>query len=86
MSKFIQTSEARFQATEMLLRNQEALIHNLKNQIGKLTSLMSGRQQGSLSGNTKLNPREHAKVISLGGSKELRRGKFDNLAREDYNL
>ena len=78
MSKFIQTSKARFQATETSLRNQEASIHNLENQIGQLANLISGRQQVSLPGNIKLNPREHVKVISLGGVKELRKGEFDN--------
>ena len=72
--------------SETSLRNQEALIHNLENQIGQLANLISGRQQGSLPGNTELNLQEHAKVISLGGGKELRGGEFSNLAKEHYNL
>ena len=83
MSKFIQTFEARFQATETSL--QEAPIHNLENHISQLANLISRRQQ-SLPSNTKFNLREHVKVVTLKGGKEMRGGKFDSLAREEYNL
>ena len=72
MAKFIQTSESRFQATETSLRNQEASIHNLENQIGQLAKLVSERQQGSLPSNTEKNPKEQIKAVTLRSGKELR--------------
>ena len=86
MSKFIQTSKVRFQATKTSLRNQETSIHNLENQIGQLVNLISRRQQGSLPGNTELNPKKLMKAMSLKGGKEMRGREFSNLVREDYNL
>ena len=82
MSKFIQTSKARFQVAKTSLRNQEALIHNLEDQIGQMANLISGRQKGSLLSNIKLNPTKHVKAVALRGGKELRGDKFDSLVRE----
>ena len=70
-TKFINTSEARFQATVVALRNNEASIHNLKNQIGQLANLVFERPLGTLPSNTETNPREQVKAITLRGRKEL---------------
>ena len=58
----------------------------MENQIGQLANLISKRQQRSLLGNTELNQREHIKVVSLKGGKEMKGGEFNSLAREEYNL
>src|SRR5262249_34728926 len=59
MSKFISTSEARFQ-------NQEASIKNLETQIGQLAKMMFERVQGTLPSNTEPNPRGQVNAIFLG--------------------
>ena len=82
MEKFIQTLEAQLQATKTSLRNEEASIHKLKNQICQLTNLVLGRQQGNLPKNIELNPKEHVKVVAPRDEKELRGGEFENLAQE----
>src|SRR5215471_9897090 len=56
MSKFISTSEARFQ-------NQEASIKNLETQVGQLAKMMSERAQGTLPSNTEPNPRGQLNAI-----------------------
>ncbi|KAG9450380.1 hypothetical protein H6P81_010345 [Aristolochia fimbriata] len=50
--------EARFQ-------NQEASIRNLEIQMGQLANAISGRNQGTLPSNSKTNPREQIKAITL---------------------
>ena len=53
------------------MRNQEASIHNLENQISQLANLIFGRQQGSPSRNTELNLKEQVKVVTLRNGKQL---------------
>ena len=71
MTKFISTSETRFQHTETALRNQKASIHNLENQIGHISKMLSERPQGSLPSNTEPNPREQVKAVTLRSGKTL---------------
>ncbi|XP_027342241.1 uncharacterized protein LOC113855018 [Abrus precatorius] len=71
MTKFIQTSESRFQSTETALRNQQASIHNLENQLGQIFRLLSERPQGSLPSNTETNPKEQVKAVTLRSDKTL---------------
>ena len=51
------------------MRNQEASIHNLENQIDQLAKLVSKRQQGTLHSNTETNPREHVEAVTLRSGK-----------------
>ena len=64
MTKFISTSETRFQ-------NHEASIRNLETQMGQLVKIVSERPQGALPSNTEQNPREHVKAITLQSGKEI---------------
>src|SRR5262249_50815499 len=63
MSKFISTSEARFQ-------NQDASIKNLETQVGQLAKMMSDRAQGTLPSNTELNPRGQLNALFSGSIEE----------------
>ncbi|PPS14324.1 hypothetical protein GOBAR_AA06255 [Gossypium barbadense] len=65
LTKFISVSETRFQNTKTVLKNQQALIQGLKNQIGQLAKLISERPQGSLPSNTETNPREQLHAIII---------------------
>src|SRR5262249_15210347 len=65
MSKFISTSEARFQ-------NQDASIKNLETQVGQLAKMMSERVQGTLPSNTEPNPRGQLNAIFLESIEETR--------------
>ena len=53
------------------MKNQEASMKNLENQVGQIASLLSKRSQGSLPSNTKKNLREEAKAITLKNGREL---------------
>ncbi|XP_027338257.1 uncharacterized protein LOC113852214 [Abrus precatorius] len=78
MTKFIQTSECRFQSIETALRNQQASIHNLENQLGQISRLLSERPQESLPSNTETNPKEQVKAVTLRSGKILQEnGKQD---------
>src|SRR5262249_53362872 len=59
MSKFISTSETRFQ-------NQDTSIKNLETQIGQLAKMMTEKKQGVSSSNTEPNPRGQVNAIFLG--------------------
>ncbi|PPR82169.1 hypothetical protein GOBAR_AA38546 [Gossypium barbadense] len=71
MSKFISVVETHFQNTKTALKNQQASIQGLENQIGQLTKMISERPPGSLPSNTKPNPKEHVKVGTLRSGKVL---------------
>ena len=60
------------QAIKTSLRNYDASIHNLENQISQLANLVSGKQQGSLLDNTELNLQDHVKIGTLKGGKEIK--------------
>ncbi|XP_015573020.1 uncharacterized protein LOC107261032 [Ricinus communis] len=72
MEKFISTSEIRFQTTKTALRNQQASIQTLENQVGQIAKLLSERPPRSLPSNTEANPMERLKVITLQSGKELK--------------
>ncbi|XP_027368323.1 uncharacterized protein LOC113874285 [Abrus precatorius] len=81
MTKFIQTSESRFQSTETALRNQQVSIHNLENQLGQISRLLSERPQGSLPSNTETNPKEQVKAVTLRSGRTLHEGEARNRKR-----
>ncbi|XP_031286373.1 uncharacterized protein LOC116145068 [Pistacia vera] len=64
VTKFVSSTEARFQ-------NQEASIRNLETRMGQLENLISGRAQGTLPSDTEKNPKEHVKAITLRSGKEI---------------
>ena len=53
------------------MKNQEALLKNLENQVGQLASFLFERSQGFLPSNTEKNPKEEAKAITLRNGREL---------------
>src|SRR5262249_30939398 len=75
MSKFISTSEARFQ-------NQDASIKNLETQIGQLAKMMTERTQGASSSNAEPKLKEHVKAITLRSGKELPNKQVKNKNKE----
>ena len=58
-------------SNEIRLKNQEASLKNLENQVGQLASLLSERSQGALPSNIEKNPREEAKAVTLRNEREL---------------
>ena len=58
MTKFISTSETRFQ-------HQDASIRNLETQMGQLVKIVSERVQGTLPGNTEPNPRKQVSAVII---------------------
>ncbi|KAL5574623.1 hypothetical protein UlMin_016322 [Ulmus minor] len=63
LGKFIEESRTNF-------RNQEAINRDIQNQLGQLSKQIAERSQGSLPTDT-INPKEHAKAITLRSGKEL---------------
>ncbi|XP_048231225.1 uncharacterized protein LOC125370269 [Ricinus communis] len=68
---FVSPSENRFQQTNIALRNQQASIQNLENQIGQISKMLAERQSGMLPSTIESNPREHVKAITLRSGKQL---------------
>ena len=64
MKSYISSNETR-------LKNQEAFLKNLENQVRQLANLLSERSHGALSSNTEKNPKEEAKVVILRNEREL---------------
>ena len=52
-------------SNETRLKNQEASLKNLKNQVGQLANLLFERSHRALPSNTEKNPREEAKDVTL---------------------
>ncbi|PPS19897.1 hypothetical protein GOBAR_AA00656 [Gossypium barbadense] len=71
LTNFILVSETRFQTIETALKNQQASIQGLENQIGQLAKLISKRPQGSLPSNTKTNPKEQLHAIIVRDEERL---------------
>ncbi|KAL5555523.1 hypothetical protein UlMin_037759 [Ulmus minor] len=57
--------------TQTNFRNQGASIRNLEHQVGEISKLLTERTQGAFPSNTKRNPRDQAKAITLRSGKEL---------------
>jgi hypothetical protein len=64
LTQFISKSDSRMQ-------NTEASIKALERQVGQLANQLSERTQGTLPSNTKPNPREHVKAVTLRNGREL---------------
>ncbi|KAJ0985464.1 hypothetical protein J5N97_003820 [Dioscorea zingiberensis] len=60
------------QNNDTTIRNLQATVHNLENQIRQMAKSLAERPQGSLPGNTEENPRgEQCKAITLRSGKEV---------------
>ncbi|XP_039118011.1 uncharacterized protein LOC120253862 [Dioscorea cayenensis subsp. rotundata] len=55
----------------VVLRNLQASVQSLENQVGQLARANAERPQGSLPSNTEQNPREHLKAITLRSGRPL---------------
>ncbi|XP_031266309.1 uncharacterized protein LOC116124712 [Pistacia vera] len=64
VTKFVNSTETRF-------HNQEASIRNLETQMRQLANSISGRAQRTLPSDTKNNPNEHVKAITVKSDKEI---------------
>ena len=53
------------------LRNQQTSLQNIENQVGQIAKVLAERPPGSLRSNTKTNPREHMKTITLRNGREI---------------
>ncbi|XP_039123368.1 uncharacterized protein LOC120259985 [Dioscorea cayenensis subsp. rotundata] len=78
LARFMINTEAKFvninnQFAEVntILRNVQASIQSLENQVGQLARANSERPPGSLPSNTKNNPREHLKAVTLRSGKQV---------------
>ncbi|XP_039140539.1 uncharacterized protein LOC120277763 [Dioscorea cayenensis subsp. rotundata] len=78
LARFMISTEAKFvninnQFAEVntTLRNVQASIQSLENQVGQLVRANSERSLGSLPRNTKNNPREHLKAVTLRSGKQV---------------
>ena len=69
--------EAKF---DQIVKNHASSIHNIEVQMGQLANSVAQRNQGNLPSNTKTNPREQLKAITLRSGKEIRSG--DELKKE----
>ncbi|XP_052624837.1 uncharacterized protein LOC128132355 [Lactuca sativa] len=75
--KFVATSEKRhsdhdaaIQETRTMLRNQQASIHNIETQLGKLAQQINQRSLGELPSKTKYNPRgAHINIVTTRSRK-----------------
>ncbi|PPS02988.1 hypothetical protein GOBAR_AA17670 [Gossypium barbadense] len=77
LTKFIFVSKTRFQNTEIALKNQQASIQGLENQIDQWAKMISERPQGSLPSNTETNPREQLHAITVRDEKRLAKSEVE---------
>lgn len=56
---------------EELLRNQQASLQNLEHQVVQITKTLAEHPQGLLPSNTKVNPWESRKAVTLRNDKDL---------------
>src|SRR5215470_4417164 len=70
-SAYMEKAENQFKNHEVMFRNQDASIQNIKNQLGQISKQLAERPQGSLPSDTIPNPREHVKAITLRSGKSL---------------
>ncbi|CAL1394420.1 unnamed protein product [Linum trigynum] len=73
LDKYISVSEDRFQNLKAGQRHLQDSVHNLETQVGQIAKLLSERNQGSLSSDSEVNPKQkqHLKAISLRSGKKL---------------
>ncbi|KAL5560543.1 hypothetical protein UlMin_036754 [Ulmus minor] len=75
LGKFIEESRTNF-------RNQEAINRDIQNQLGQLSKQIAERSQGSLPSDT-INPKEHAKAITLRSGKEVEKPRKPEKKKEE---
>ena len=64
-------SEQLHQYTQLMFRNHSSSFHNLEVKVGQLANSLSSRNQGELLSNTKKNPKEQVKAITLRSGTKL---------------
>ncbi|XP_039121320.1 uncharacterized protein LOC120258044 [Dioscorea cayenensis subsp. rotundata] len=69
-AKFVNINN-QFAEVNTVLRNVQASIPLLENQVGQLARANSERPPGSLPSNTENNPREHLKAVTLRSGKQV---------------
>ena len=69
-------------SNETKLKNQEAFLKNLENQVGQLANLLSERSHGALPSNKNKNPREEAKAVTLRNRRELEEVEKEKVDKE----
>ena len=74
-TQFIQKTNDFIDDTKANFSNQNASIHNLEHQVGKISKLLTERTQGALPSISETNPKEHVKAITLRSGKELEQSK-----------
>ncbi|XP_016500490.1 uncharacterized protein LOC107818924 [Nicotiana tabacum] len=71
MKAFINKSDEKFETQGTTIREQGTTIRNLERQMGQLVSLLSERAPGTFPADTKKNPKETIKAVSLRSGKTL---------------
>ena len=79
MWKYMQQSEARFQANETTMKN-------LETQVGQIADILANRGPGTLPSNTEKNPREHVKAVSLRSGRELEEPRVQQKEPEEEEI
>lgn len=69
LARFATASEKRHDSTDATLRNQQASIHNIEQQIGKILRLFNECLLGIHASNTELNPKAHIKAVTTRSGK-----------------
>lgn len=80
MVSFVQETNTRFKKIDSQLgniethcSNMEATMKNLEVQIGQLATTINAQQRGTSPCNTKVNPNEQCKTITLRSGREIER-------------
>ena len=80
MISFVEETKARFKKSDSRLDNIEthcsnmgATMKNLEVQIGQLATTINAQQRGTFPSNTKVNPKEQCKAITLRSGREIER-------------
>lgn len=72
LAKYMKSNDAKMDEFGVTLRNDQASIKNLENQVGQLARANLEIPQGSLPINTEANLRVHLKAISLCSGKTIK--------------
>lgn len=69
LNRFAGAYVNRHDETDVVLRNQQASIWNIEQQIGQLSRQFNERLSGTLPRNTETNPKPHVKVVTTKSGK-----------------
>ncbi|XP_022865368.1 uncharacterized protein LOC111385223 [Olea europaea var. sylvestris] len=71
VTKLTEMSTQHMQRTNKSLQVQDAAIKNLENQMGQIAKALSERQQGALSSDTDINPKQQVMVVKVVENEEV---------------